>query len=374
MHIFSARRLLSALLMLTASASVSSYPRTANDLLLASSFDAPVASRGGSNFHWYDLDGLCNREPYGIVARYHSSDGGVAVRTRVQQQLAVMHARGMRRLSLGIFFISGVSSGTLVDVSDPQQVAQSLSNIQLLLADVRAAGFSEVLFRFFPIGNISPSDSSFQPALVDAYWNLIEQVRPVVAAAGIAYRIDLGVELAPRDSNNSLLPTSERYKYPANTQWSGAVRTLWQRYFAAYGRNDTVGFSFFTDTNPDNLRWRVRHMRYVYEGNYPYLYAVDIYPSDTLNAASKFIAFHDAMVREDSNGNLGWRDAGWIVAEVNYEDPLIAADISSAIAATGRHVFYLTQWPLDRANALCVDPNVNANAPYQWTVWGGYGY
>ena len=243
------------------------------------------------------------------------------------------------------------------------------------MTDVKAAGFGEVLFRFFPTGNINPSQSNFDSGLVDEYWNLITQVRPAVVAAGIQYRLDLGVELAPRDSNSAVVfPVSDRYKYPENANWSRAVRDLWQRYVAAYGRSDTVGFSFFTDTNPDNQRWRVRHMRYVYEGNYPYLYAVDIYPTDTINAADKFIQLHDAMVREDTDGSLGFRDFGWIIAEVNYEDPIVAADISSAIAATGRTVFYLTQWPLDRAGGVCPDPNVNVRPPYEWTVWGGYGY
>lgn len=365
----------SSVLLMAVSANLLAYPNTSGDLLFANGLDRPAGGTGGSNYHWYALDGLCDREPYGIVARYHLIDGNGAIRNQVRQQLATMHQRGMRRLSLGIYFIHGSSSGTLIDSSDPAQVTQAVVNVQNLLADVKTAGYSEVLFRFFPTGNINPSQPTYQTALVNEYWNLIQQVRPAVVAAGIAYRLDLGVELAPRDSNNPLIfPVSDRYKYPENTTWSRAVRDLWQRYFAAYGRGDTVGFSFFTDTNPDNLRWRVRHMRYVYEGNYPPLYAVDIYPSATLNAASKFIAFHDAMVREDANGVLGWRNSGWIIAEANYEDPLIAADLSSAIAATRRTVFYLTQWPLDRANTICPDPDVNVPPPLEWTVWGGYGY
>ena len=361
-------------LVLTAT-TASAYPDNRDDLIFANGVDRPVVAGGGSNYHWYALDGLCDREPYGIVANYHLADSNGPIRAQVKQQLGIMHARGMSRLSLGIYFTHGFSSGTLIDSSNAAQVSQAVINIGNLLTDVKAAGFGEVLFRFFPTGNINPSQSNFDSGLVDEYWNLITQVRPAVVAAGIQYRLDLGVELAPRDSNSAVVfPVSDRYKYPENANWSRAVRDLWQRYVAAYGRSDTVGFSFFTDTNPDNQRWRVRHMRYVYEGNYPYLYAVDIYPTDTINAADKFIQLHDAMVREDTDGSLGFRDFGWIIAEVNYEDPIVAADISSAIAATGRTVFYLTQWPLDRAGGVCPDPNINVRPPYEWTVWGGYGY
>lgn len=361
-------------LVLTAT-TASAYPDNRDDLIFANGVDRPVVAGGGSNYHWYALDGLCDREPYGIVANYHLADSNGPIRAQVKQQLGIMHARGMSRLSLGIYFTHGFRSGTLIDSSNAAQVSQAVTNIGNLLTDVKAAGFGEVLFRFFPTGNINPSQSNFDSGLVDEYWNLITQVRPAVVAAGIQYRLDLGVELAPRDSNSAVVfPVSDRYKYPENANWSRAVRDLWQRYVAAYGRSDTVGFSFFTDTNPDNQRWRVRHMRYVYEGNYPYLYAVDIYPTDTINAADKFIQLHDAMVREDTDGSLGFRDFGWIIAEVNYEDPIVAADISSAIAATGRIVFYLTQWPLDRAGGVCPDPNINVRPPYEWTVWGGYGY
>lgn len=353
------------------------YPRISGDLIVASGFDSPALASGGSNYHWYQLGADCQREDFGLVARYHLTEGGSSVRGIAQSQLAQMHASGQRRLSLGIFFYSGASTGTLVDSSNPVQVAQAVANVAALLADVRDAGFHEVLFRFFPIGPINPSDAGHQTALIDEYWNLIQQVRPAVAAAGMPYRIDLGVELAPRDANPAwVFPVSDRYKYPASDNWSRGVRTLWQRYFAANGRDDTIGFSFFTDSNPDNLRWRVRHMRYVYEGNYPHLYGVDIYPSASLGAASRFIAFHDAMVREADAGTAGWASAGWIIAEANYEDPLIAAELSSATAATGRTVFYLTQWPLDRAHPdpACGGGHVNTPPPMDWTIWGGFGY
>lgn len=352
------------------------YPNFPNDLLHASGFDRPAVSVGGSNYHWYRVD-ACDREPYGLVATYHHMIAGGTVRARAQQQLAAMRAAGQERLSLGIYFHHGAPgmAGTLVDSSSPAHIAQAVTNVGQLLTDVRAAGFREVLFRFFPVGAISPSDAGFNPALIDEYWNLIVAVRPALVAAGLPYRIDLMVEGAPRDRN---LPLPDPWQYPANEEWSKAVRTLWRRYAADYGKVDTVGFSFLTDFEPghrDRLRHRVRHMRYVYEGNGPHLFAADIYGTPTASDADKFIALHDAMVREDANGSRGWRDAGWIIAESYYDDPLTAADLASAIAATRRTVFYLTQWPWDRADLSCgPTPDVNRAPPTSWMAYGGYGF
>ncbi|MEJ5207503.1 hypothetical protein [Denitratimonas sp. CY0512] len=347
-----------------------------------------TASVGGTNYLWFGDDGQCSqasRDAFGLAKRYHEIDPVLGpVRAIAQQQLAVMHERGMRRLSLGIFFIHGpTSSGTLVDSSNPAQVAQAAANIGMLMQDVKNAGYNEVLFRFFPTANINPSQPEF-PAhsdnpnsdyarRVDEYWNLIQAVRPVLAASGLHYRIDLMVEGAPRDSNPPFpIPENERYKYPANERWSKAVRTLWQRYLAAYGRDDTVGFSFLVDEDNNRLRSRVRHMQYVYEGNYPFLYAIDFYAGDTQDEYEKFMRMHGYMVSQNPSG-ASWHQNGWIIAEAHYEDPIAAQALARAIRETGRTVFYLTQWPLDRA-AACQQAHVNVPPPYDWMVWPAYGF
>lgn len=351
------------------------YPRFGDDLVHASGFEKPARAVGGSNYHWHRV-AACDREPYGLVATYHAPlPVGGSVRVQAQQQLRAMRAAGQERLSLGIHFHHGAGNGTLVDSSNPAAVGRAVANLRHLLADVRAAGFSEILFRFFPVGAISPSQPDHDPALVGEYWNFVAAVRPALVEAGVVYRIDLMVEGAPRDRNP---PLPDPWKYPANEKWSRTVRDLWQRYVAAYGKADTVGFSFLTDVdraNPDRLRHRVRHMRYVYEGNYPYLFAADIYGTADMSEAGKFVALHDAMASEDARGNLGWRDAGWIIAESYYDDPLAAAHLASAIASTRREVFYLTQWPWDRADLGCgADPAVNVAPPSAWTAYGGYGF
>ncbi len=339
---------------------------------------------GGTNYLWFGDDGQCtqgSRDAFGLVKRYHETDSVRGpVRGIARRQLASMHKRGMRHLSLGIFFIHGPTpSGTLVDSSDPAQVAQAVANIEALVQDVKNAGYHQVLFRFFPTGNINPSqpqfphrDSAEYWPRVDEYWNLVQAIRPVLAASGISYRIDLMVEGAPRDSNNVALPESERYKYPANLGWSRAVRALWQRYVAAYGHQDTIGFSFLVDEDNNRLRSRVRHMRYVYEGVYPHLFAMDFYAGDALDEYEKFVRMHTHMNGQNPPG-ASWHQSGWIIAEAYYEDPYSARALARAIHETGRDVFYLTQWPLDRAGA-CQQPHVNVAPPYEWRVWPAYGF
>lgn len=353
-------------------------------LAVAQSEAANAPLPGGSNYLLFGSDGTCSessRDAFGVTKRYHEVVDGVPVRSIAREQLAAMRKRGMRRLSLGVYFMhQPPESGVLVDSSDAAEVAQTVSNIATLLADVRAAGYSEVLFRFFPNANINPRtenegfphhESAEYPARVDEYWNLVQKVRPALVASGLSYRIDLGVELAPRDSDLFYVPSGERYKYPANQTWSRTVRTLWQRYVAAYGSSDTVGFSFAVFDDRDRIRSQVRHMRYVYEGRYPPVFALDLYATPKLDEGEKF-ALMDEMFRSQNPTGARWNDAPWIIAEAYYEDPLAAEAIAAAMAETGREVLYLTQWPLDRAGE-CDSPHVNVVPPYEWRVYPAYG-
>ncbi len=359
----------------------------ATGTVFADGFEAPAqatSGRGGVNYLWFGDDGQCredSRDAYGLLKRYHETDTLLGpVRAIARQQLATMRARGMRRLSLGVYFMhQPAPGGTLIDSSDPAAVAQAASNLSLLLADVKAAGFQSVLFRFFPTNNINPSQPEFpntgsadHGSRVDEYWRLVQALRPVLADSGISYRIDLMVEGAPRDSNLTIYPENQRYKYPANTTWSRAVRTLWQRYVAAWGRGDTVGFSFLVDQDNNRLRSRVRHMRYVYEDVYPQVFAMDFYAGSQWSEYDKFLKMDEHM-RGQNPAGASWDSAGWIIAEAYYEDPLSADGLARAIRETGRTVFYLTQWPLDRAGQ-CQDPHVNVPPPYDWMVWPGYGF
>ncbi|WP_347260206.1 hypothetical protein [Rudaea sp.] len=332
--------------------------------------------RGGSNFLWYTLGPGCDREPYGIVPNYHQPE----VRAQVRAQLAAMAAAGMTRMSLGVHFTHGWSTGTVVDSGDPVAVALAARNAVNLLADVKAAGYHQVLFRLFPVGTINPPNPDFDPSQVNEYWNFIQAIRPALVDAQLPYLIDLGVEALPRDSDLPFIP--DPWKYPRNANWSRAVRTLWQNYYAAFGNADTIGFSSLTDADADVMRSRVRHMRYVYDiggGNprYPATFAIDVYGNANANEAVKFTQYDQALRREDTSGALGWRDAPVIVAEAYYDDPVAAENLQAAMKGTGRKVPFLTQWPLDRGSGAPTGGNCDATnvlPPFTWSAYGHYGF
>ena len=384
MHKYSRIVMLSALVLLAgllAPAAEARLPR-----IYADSFEwqRVALHAGGTNYHWFGDDGQCeidSRENFGLLKRYHEIDPQRgSVRFIARRQMAAMYKRGMRRLSLGVYFMhQPAAGGTLIDSNDPVEVAQIAANLAQILADVKILGYEEVLFRFFPTNNINPSQPEFPHRnsdaygpRVDEYWNLIQTLRPVLADSGIAYRTDLMVEGVPRDSNNVLIPERDRYKYPANNEWSRTVRTLWQRYVAAYGSSDTVGFSFLVDEDNNRMRSRVRHMRYVYEVAYPQVFALDIYAGQNWDEYDKF-SLMDLHMREQNPSGAQWDETPWVVAETYYEDPLAAAGLVQAINETGRTVLYLTQWPLDRAGE-CQQAHVNVAPPYRWDVWRAYGF
>ncbi len=133
-----------------------------------------------------------------------------------------------------------------------------------------------------------------------------------------------------------------------------------------------MGFSFILDEDNNRLRSRVRHMRYVYEGNYPQVFALDIYAGTAWDEYEKFVKM-DGYMRSQNPDGANWDQTGWILSEAHYEDPFAAQALVNAIRDTGRTVYYLTQWPLDRAG-VCQQPHVNVAPPYEWQVWPAHGF
>jgi len=310
---------------------------------------AGAAAPGGSNYHWFNLGPNCDREPYGVLKNYHLN---VAT---IRSQLAQMRAAGQSRIVLGIFFGRGLSSGTLIDSTGGNIAQQYRDNLQNLLSDVRAAGFGEVLFRFFPQGANSPIGwSTYSEDLFQENWNLVYNLRPILAASGLLYRIDLGVEESPPDAGAANVPS-----YPA---WSAYVRKMWANYVFVFGKADTLGFSVSVQPDIEN---RVRHMSYVYNGDYPYLFGFDMYGGSAVSESQLFQNTNTYMNR------YGFGAQGWIISEAFYNDATAAFNFSSAIAATGRTVFYLSQWPLQRSSG-CTD--VSVSPPTSFSNYSAYGF
>jgi hypothetical protein len=199
---------------------------------------------------------------------------------------------------------------------------------------------------FLPIGDLNPHNwLSWREDSYAEDRNLITNLHPLIAAAGIPYRIDL---------LNEGMPMSDE---PVLRQYA---TKLWADYTARFGKADTVGFSMTV--------WiadRVTQMPAVYGDNPPDVFDVHLY-GDSWNGDeyTQFVAADKKM------NELGYHQ-DWVVGETFFDDPVAAAGIRRAIADTGRTVRYLTQWPLSRSQ-LCLD--VDEAPPIDFDAFKAVGF
>lgn len=295
---------------------------------------------GGSNYAWYRVDVVkdsagvpisCNREPYGVVVNYHN----VTVRNAVRTQLSGMRQSGQQRIVLPIFYGHGISTGTVLNSSSGALSSRDSTNFSNLLSDIRKAGFSELLVKFVPIGDISPvnwtgSWSAAHQSFYEEARAFIFSAKDVLDRSGVFYRIDLMGEGMPPGQPGTNAPY-----YP---NWSRYVSQLWGDFVLLYGKNNTVGYSVPVGFDIDA---RVRHFSYVYGQNLPYLFSFHIYGDSASAAYSDFVRV-DGLVR--ANGYT----QGWIIGETFFNDLGTAQSLRNAVTATRRTVFYIAQWPLSR--------------------------
>ncbi|MFB9068806.1 hypothetical protein [Pseudofulvimonas gallinarii] len=357
------------------------------DTLFVGGFQNAALARGGSNFLWYRVDRVppdaadpvqsCidARDPYGILANYHRA----GVRNTVRTQLRAMRDAGQQRIATGIVHlrapagqsVDGRYGGTLIDSTGGTLHPRIRDNLVAFLRDVYRAGFSELLFRYFPQGDNTPVWwTTFDESLFQENWQLIRSIEPILQASGLSYRTDLGVEGMPRawfvEALGQYYIDDNR---PDNPAWSEYARRIWRNYVAEFDYRRSVGFSFVSDSDPVRTRARVRHLRYIYmlaDGSvrYPPLFAIDIYGGGTTDERTIFERHHHAMA------DLG-RNEPWIVAESYFNDAVAAAGLSSAMATTGRQVRYFLQWPLDRGIDDC---GVNVAPPNAYEAWLRRGF
>ncbi|AHH97119.1 hypothetical protein KALB_3755 [Kutzneria albida DSM 43870] len=290
---------------------------------------------GGSNYDFYGLAGRCDREGFGVI------NGFARGRDTITAQLAQMYRAGQRRLRIGVFHHRGPDTGTIMDSTGGDLSPANRRNLADLLAAVRAAGFAEVEVAMQPSDENHPDWSHWREDLYQENWNLVANLRPVIAAAGIPYRIDLLNEGSPMSTE----PALRRY-----------AQRLWQDYTANFGKADTVGFSMTV--------WiadRATQLAAVYGDNPPEVFDVHLY-GDAHNGDER-TQFVDAdrKMRE-----LGYTQ-DWIIGEAYFDDRTAARGIAQAIAQTGRTVRYLAQWPLTRARS-CAD--VDVAAPIAFEAYG----
>ena len=381
-------RVLFPVVLLVASLSRLSAQPALSDTVFVNDFQNSVLARGGSNLLWHHVDAVdpdaadpllaCidARDPYGILANYHRGN----TRVRVLRILGDMRSAGQQVVSTGIVHLrapaptsGGTWGGTLLDSTGGNLHPQIRRNLERFLADIRGYGFREILFRYFPQGDNTPTEwNSFSESHFQENLSLIRNTRALVVASGLDYRIDLMVEGMPRAWYQSL-PGGNYFiddNRPHRAPWSEYARRLWREYVAEFGHQDTVGFSFVSDADPVRTRARVRHLGYVYQladGSrlYPPTFAVDIYGGAGTSEQVIFERHHTAMAE------IGRGQESWIVAESYFDDPVVAEGLKAAMENTGRRVEYFTQWPFDRSVDDC---GVNVAAPISYESYLRQGF
>lgn len=273
---------------------------------------------GGSNYNFFDLQN-CDREPFGVLKNFHTR------KDVVREQLTAMREGGQERLLIGVFHGHGLDTGTLIDSTGGNLPAQQRQNLHDLLALVKELGYAEVEVTFHVLGPNDPNQwESFDEELYQENWQLIQKLRPIVAGAGLHYRLGLGNELTPAPNQPMTLEYTKR---------------LWADYTAAYGRDDTVGFSVI-----GSVAERIAAIPQMYGDQPPHVFDFHFYGDDKADEYQQFVAAHEQMK------GMGLTQ-GWVVGETYYNDPTAAQNIRRAITDTGRRVYWLTQWPLTRARA-----------------------
>jgi hypothetical protein len=295
---------------------------------------------GGSNYDFYDLTGGCDREPYGVIDSFDSA------RDTITAQLGQMYDAGQRRLRIGIFHQHGPDSGTVMDSSGGDLSPANRRQLTELLAAVKAAGFQEIEVAFMPLGDDNPHGwSAMDEPAYQEDWGVIANLHPLIAAAGIPYRIDLLNEGMPMSNEPVLRSYAQR---------------LWADYTAAFGSADTVGFSMTV--------WiadRATQLSAVYGSNPPDAFDLHLY-GDSWNG-DEYSQFVDADRKMTS---LGYHQP-WVIGETYFDDGTAADGIRRAIADTGRQVLYLTQWPLTRQQK-CAD--VDEAPPVTFAAYQSDGF
>jgi hypothetical protein len=303
-----------------------------------------VLAPGGSNFSWYQVDrpqpSICIREPYGVISNFNNA----IAHAQIEDELAQMIASGQRRLRIGIFHGRGFNTGTVMDSTGGDLSAQNRRNLGDLLAAVKAAGFVQVEVAFHPEGPAIREWTRWDESRFEENWNLIRNLRPIIRASGLSYRLDLSNEAIPGPGDPLVLEYSRR---------------LWANYTRAFGRADTVGLSVIGDPQ------HVARIPEVYGDKPPDIFDVHFYGgTNRLDEYQLFRAADGTMKR------LGLNQP-WIIGEAFYDDAIAAAQLRAAIAETTRPVYYLTQWPLTRGST-CAD--VDIPAPTAFDAYRAAGF
>ena len=287
------------------------------------------AGLGGSNYGWYYLGPGCDRETYGVIYNYDTQ------KSTIDAQLGQMYINGQRRLRIPIFFGRDVNTGSVMSSSGGNLAPRFRANLANLLGAVKAAGFVEIEVSFHPQAGNNPNVwENFSDDYFQEDWNLIQNLHPIIAGAGIPYHIDLTNEAIPPGDGIPPGNAAALLEYD---------QKLWNLYAAKYGKSDTLGFSLIGDTSS------VYNVSAVYGpstfGEHGAPPEFDVHNYD--ETGNNFATAVAALTTE------GYAGTPWIIGEAFYNDSIEAASLRARVNSTGQKVLWLTQWPDTLATASC---------------------
>lgn len=322
---------------------------------LPTSTAGKILSTGGSDYPFY----VQNYEQWDnnqrtVVGQYHLAPG------LVQVQLQQMYRTGQRNVALVVWYmpygstdtpINGVVDGAFLDSSSGQLSSQAQQNLTAILKLIQRIGFSQITLRFAPVGNASPAswgntwnelqfeqDESFE-------FSTRRLAETALATSQITRVYDLGVEMAgiPHNLNNDGITYSDGQ----SPEWTSR---LWKDYVAAFGEEDSYGFSIAY--SPGTLTTAVAE--YDRAGKRPHSYAIDTtIPSDLWNY------YQELEGAGDANKPL-------VIQETSYDDVTQMAGIAAEIAHFPLTISYIDQWPVSTSVA-----NADASPPADYGAFGG---
>ena len=272
------------------------------------------------------------------------------IRPRVKQQLAAMVVGGLTSLRVFFVYDYNTSENEFFVPAQPGRLEEPFrTNLINYLSDIRAAGFRRVTLAFDPRYSADPGHrfGPYDPATLEASWNLIRDTRPLLKQYGPAEtRVDLLNEGAP---------------FPAPEARTGWVRSIYTRYVEAFGADDVsvsaaIGSSVgglvqtLRSTGKPLPRWFDLHPRY-----------------DVVGAL-------DDLHRWDSELTAaGATDQSLVIGEVLYNNREMARAISEFVKSTPHRVEEVMEFPAITngvgGQSRCVDPPYRVNE-YANVLWG----
>lgn len=376
---------------------------------------AKVAKRGGSNYHWFKAKHNSNpadlREilfKYAIIKNYNKSynevtdnvnetNDGSFVRDIVREQLAQMHLEGQERLRIGIwhsrsqwstesspfyFYTKGRAdvNGNWIYLKP-----EYLNNIYNFMVDIKEAGFSEVMFAFFPSGPNRATTwkdfggaESYQTAIDATFngnqlittitdpnneplwienWNVIKQVKSMLDASGMNHIVDLsneGVHRTPipkigtgeypqhymcLNGTSDTSPDCVYYQSRADQM----LKHVWEKYIKMYGSNSSVGYSIISRSGTD-FNERKNTLASIYSNSiYPQKYSIHVYDGEA-SSDNAYSGLNSALQWFKNNGR-----PSIIIGETDYNDTTTASEFIRAMNQNNYGIDYISQWPVDRS-------------------------